>query len=148
MGLYQDSTTIKKIEPDDVTEVVRMVDRIAGENGQRMYKTNRDYCEKSLLDHLASPLFRGFYTENACFIGKINMSTTNPSVTIAEEWIWVSNGRDGLKVLRAFEEWAKEMGATLIHINTDFDVRTPKRILAMERRDYKVGQLSFTRWLI
>ena len=142
-------STLTRITEENVEKVVKLIDDIAKANDQRLYATNIKYCENNLRAHLESPLFAGYYTENAAFIGKIVVSTTNPAIAIAEEWIWVSNGKDGVRVMKAFEEWAQISGASIMLINTNLgDGKTGKRIRVFENMGYKANQVSYIKWFI
>lgn len=66
----------------------------------------------------------------------------NTSVLIASEHFWWSERRGaGLPLLAAFEAWAAERGAHMIHVSTVHDLDSPARRI-FERRGYRLRECS------
>lgn len=85
-----------------------------------------------------------FTTLNAMIAGVVAPSRINFSVLESYELFWQSNGRDGNKVLRAYEDWSLSMGAkriilTSMHSLDENDASELRRKL-FNRRGYKLSE--------
>ena len=141
-------STLIKLDESNCSYVANLIKKIAQDNKQLLYIFNEDYVDYTIRTNLQDQNFTGFFTEHAVFIGRIGQSPSNPSVSIAEEWVWVSDGKDGLKVFKVFEKWASDQGASMILVNTNIDNRNEQRSRLMSRMGYAPNQISYIKWFI
>ena len=85
-----------------------------------------------------------FSTPNAMIAGTVAPNRINFTVLEAYELFWQSTGRDGNKVLRAFEDWALRMGAdrivvSSIHALDGADASELRRKM-FERQGYELSE--------
>ena len=109
---------------------------------------NPDQFCKSVHGWLEQPNYAGFFTEHAVCFGCIDLDSANWSVKMGNEVCWVSDGQDGFAVLRAFEDWCIDGGATHIKLHTDIH-RHSERFSKL--RDYKLDKKGYrqaqTMWI-
>ena len=65
----------------------------------------------------------------------------SPEWLMAVELAWWSEGRDGLRLLAAFEGWARDMGASEIRMTTLASIPGPAKIMA--RKGYAPIEISY-----
>ena len=141
-------STVIRLTENNSTYVAKLINKITKENKQLLYLLNENFCEYTIKTNINDPNFTGFFTEHAVFIGRIAQSPSNPSVWIAEEWVWISDGKDGLKVFKVFEKWAGDQGASMMLVSTNIDDRNEQRARLMNRMGYTPNQISYIKWFI
>ena len=142
---------VERVTHNDVDAIADLLDKC---------DKARDYMPKSNKKHFADALhiwlgmsnFAGFCTENAVCMGWIEVCYANKSASNALELTWLSNGKDGFDVFRAWENWAWDMGATHIYISTDLmmhnDAKSKVRDKQLKKMDYKPIQTKWEKVLV
>ena len=75
-------------------------------------------------DIMADMMKHGFVarSESGFICGVIMNSPLNPRWKVAKEFLWWSEGKDGMKLLKKFRDWARGMGADEIQLSCPPDV--------------------------
>ncbi|MFG6566663.1 hypothetical protein [Sulfitobacter sp. 1A13679] len=81
-----------------------------------------------------------FVSGGGFIAGQIMQTVISPE-PVAFELGWLATDRSGLRLLRAFEAWATEQGATLIKMSANGGAA--QRIL--ERRGYAVAEVQMVK---
>lgn len=81
-----------------------------------------------------------FVSGGGFIAGRIMQTVISPD-RVAFELGWYASDRSGLRLLRAFEAWAAEQGATLINMSANGGAA--QRIL--ERRGYAVAEVQMVK---
>lgn len=84
-----------------------------------------------------------FMTEKGFLAGVLTPSAIDPNWIMAVELAWWAEDRKGLRLLRQFEEWARQSGANEIRMTTLSDM--PRAAKIMERTGYKSAEVSWTK---
>lgn len=82
-------------------------------------------------------------SEKGMIGGAIAPAYFNAAWRMAVELFWWSEDRQGIRLLRAFEDWAREHGANEVRMTTLASIAGPERIL--KRRGYSPAEISYTR---
>lgn len=75
--------------------------------------------------------------------GVIVPSAVDPDWKMAVELAWWSEDRKGMHLLRQFEKWAKESGASEVRMTTLASL--PRASKIMERVGYRSAEISWTK---
>ncbi len=135
---------------EDIPDIIEMIlefDRTGPKVSE--FRMNPDHARKTL-ETILSPHQQlpsaCFFTDNAVMAGQIVPCAYNFSVRMAEEVVLRSNGRDGDKVLLAFERWGANNGATHVKFQTNFGIGREKargrRLVQMGYKATCVGWLT------
>lgn len=90
-----------------------------------------------------SPQAAIFLTEAGMIGGVLAPAYCSPGWSMAVELFWWSEDRQGLRLLRAFEEWAHESGAQEVRMTTLHSLPSAARILS--RRGYGATEISYSK---
>lgn len=81
-----------------------------------------------------------FMSRGGFIAGEIGQTVISPD-PIANELGWYAEDRSGLRLLRAFEAWARDQGATLIKLSCNGG---PAQSI-LERSGYRLAELQMVR---
>lgn len=81
-------------------------------------------------------------TDRGVIGGALNPAYCDPSWIMAVELFWWAKG-DGLALLRAFEDWAKEAGASEVRMTSIYDL--PRADAILRRKGYRPLEISYGR---
>lgn len=95
---------------------------------------------ETLVGLLRDPQGVIFVSDGGFIAGQIMQTVISPD-PVAFELGWLATDRSGLRLLRAFEVWAAEQGATLIKMSANGGAA--QRIL--ERRGYAVAEVQMVK---
>ena len=95
---------------------------------------------ETLVSLLRNPQGVIFVSDGGFIAGQIMQTVISPD-PVAFEIGWLATDRSGLRLLRAFEVWAAEQGATLIKMSANGGAA--QRIL--ERRGYAVAEVQMVK---
>ena len=95
---------------------------------------------ETLASLLGNPQGVVFVSDGGFIAGQMMQTIINPA-PVAFELGWFASDRSGLRLLRAFETWAAEQGATLIKMSANGGAA--ERIL--ERRGYRVAEVQMVK---
>ena len=95
---------------------------------------------ETLAGLINSPQGAVFVSGGGFIAGQIMRTVISPD-PVAFELGWFASDRSGLRLLRAFETWAAEQGATLIKMSANGGAA--ERIL--ERRGYAVAEVQMVK---
>ena len=95
---------------------------------------------ETLAGLISSPQGAVFVSGGGFIAGQIMQTVISPD-PVAFELGWMAADRSGLRLLRAFETWAAEQGATLIKMSANGGAA--ERIL--ERRGYRVAEVQMVK---
>ena len=117
-----DLTEVRRAELDDIPFIVELLwntekPGIGSWSGVMTNKPNLEHLAESLRRLMLADNTVVFFTENAVIAGEVRPSFVNYSIKIATEQLFRSNGLDGDKLLKRFEKWAWDMGATHVGLN-------------------------------
>lgn len=123
----------------DIPRVIDMIERLAAsvDGPQRVCRLRTGETLAGLIastDGVVLVSGRGFIA------GQIGRTVINPD-PIAYELGWYAEDRSGLRLLRRFETWAREHGATLIKMSCKGG--SAQRILA--RSGYRVAEIQMVK---
>lgn len=123
--------------PADIPRVIDMIEALrAAVDGP--IAVDRDWTGGVLRQLLASPSGCVFVSEGGFIAGMIQPTVISPAPVAKELGWWASDG-SGLRLLRAFEAWAKERGVTLVQLSTAPDG------LNLSRLGYARAELAWVR---
>ena len=135
------------VRPGTVADVPRMVE-LAG----RFYDASglpmpfeRAAVEAQMLACVTEPGRCGLVSEGGLICGALAPLLSAPSWIMAVEIVWWAEDGSGLALLRAFEAWAREVGANEVRMTTLH--RMPRTGRAMERLGYRPEEISYSRML-
>ena len=138
-----DLSEVRRAELDDIPFIVELLwntekPGIGSWSGVMTNKINREHLAESLRRLMLADNTVVFFTENAVIAGEIRPSFPNYSIKIAAEQILRSNGLDGDKVLKRFEKWACDCGATHVGLNITeaLSLRPESQEEFLRRSDY------------
>ena len=127
--MHRGVANVKRTALADIPEIIEILCRCRDrglaekEQGRLCYGyncmlLNERHATVTLAELIANdPRGACFHTEHAVFAGYIRPCLYNFANNIASELFWQSDGRDGVMVLRAFEEWASGMAASHIYLS-------------------------------
>lgn len=104
-----------------------------------------DFNEEAFLKAMEGCKAQGglFRTEKGFMAGVIVPSAVDPDWKMAVELAWWSEDRKGMHLLRQFEKWAKESGASEVRMTTLASL--PRASKIMERVGYRSAEISWTK---
>lgn len=99
----------------DIVEIIDMVEQLAASvrGPQRVCRIKTGQTLAGLIHGLDGAVWR---SERGFIAGCITQTVINAD-PVAIEMGWYAEDRSGLRLLRAFEDWARERGATLIKMS-------------------------------
>lgn len=101
----------------DIPRIVDMVDAlrtsVSGPIG-----VDREWTARTVAQLMASPSACVFVTATGFIAGLLQPTVISPALVAKELGWWSGDRRDGIRLLRAFEVWAGERGATLLQLST------------------------------
>lgn len=89
-----------------------------------------------------------FYTDNGVIGGYISVCAYNFSARIARALVFLSNGQDGMKLLKAFEQWSQAMGATHVSFETLSKEQDATRQRLLSSKGFVRAEQSWLKCLI
>lgn len=100
----------------DIPRIVQMVTRLAASVGVPQV-VDPEWTGASLAALIASPDASVWVTDGGFLAAQLVRTTISPEL-VAVEHGWWAEDRSGLRLLRAYERWARERGATRIRLST------------------------------
>lgn len=100
----------------DVCRIVDMVEHLRASVGGPV-AVDRAHTAATVARLIASPDGIVLVTPGGFIAGALVATIINPA-PIAQEMGWYAADGSGLRLLRAFEGWARERGALLVHLST------------------------------
>jgi GNAT superfamily N-acetyltransferase len=99
--------------------------------------------------HFAARVTRmdGFVSPRGAILGIVTPSMWSPDVLVAWEGFWWATDGNGMALLRAFEGWARESGATRVQIGTQHAYRGEAVGRLLEREGYAMRETYWTKGL-
>ena len=107
---------IRLATPDDILPIVGMVVRLRAAVGGPV-AVDRAWTARTLAELVASP-DGAVWTSGGGFLAASLTQTVISPQPVAQELGWWSGDGSGLRLLRAYEAWARERGAALIQLST------------------------------
>lgn len=105
---------------DDVMMAVDWVEYLCRAVDGQM-AVNRPWTANVVANLIQSPealvLISGNADRGGMLAASLQPTVINPA-KVAMEHAWVANDRSGMRLLRAFEEWAAEQGAVMVKMST------------------------------
>ena len=154
-GRGMDTTRVMRATLTDIRDMVdHFLDLRKGKTPEDVWAEGgfnvvRAHCEKLAYDVISDPYGIVLFTEHAIMAGQVQAYPFNRSVKIANEVIFQSDGQDGPLVLRAFEEWARDMGATVVMTSIELPAEKEATVAkAMGRFGYQVVETTWRKWLV
>ena len=100
--------------------------------------------EKTFAAMIEGEQFCVFIGDSGAIGGIIGPHPFNHAQPIADEFFWWSEGREGLRLLEAYENWARERGAVIRM--TALEAVEPERMKRFyERRGYQPLERAYVR---
>lgn len=116
--------SLKEAVPADLPDILTMMQRFHALNGPP-WALDLDAASLTILGLMDSP--QGFVAVGGGFIaGVIQANPIAPDWLIAKEFLWWSEGREGMRLLRAFRSWAEAQGASEIQMSCPVGSRAEK----------------------
>jgi hypothetical protein len=130
---------IRQASEADIPRLVDMIEALAAsvDGPQRV---SRIRAGETLAGLLGDPQGVVFVSAGGFLAGRIMRTVISPA-PVAFELGWFASDSSGLRLLRAFETWAAEQGATLIKMSANGGAA--ERIL--ERRGYSVAEVQMVK---
>lgn len=100
----------------DVLRIVDMVEALR-EAVSGPVAVDRSWTARTIAKLIASPDGAVWLSGGGFIAGCLQPTIISPEI-VAQEMGWFAKDRSGLQLLRAFEGWARERGATLIQLST------------------------------
>lgn len=122
---------------DDIPALVAMGKRFHAQSRQPMR-----YDEAAIAALLGKMAGSVFMHEHGCIGGVLAPAYCDPQWIMAVELFWWAD-RDGLQLLRAFEEWAVESGANEIRMTSLASL--PRADVLLRRKGYAATEISYSR---
>ncbi len=107
---------IRSATADDILPIVDMVEALRLAVGGPV-PVDRAHTARTVAGLLASPDGAVWVSPGGFIAGVLTQTIISP-VPIAQELGWYAADKSGLRLLRAFEGWAKDRGAALIQLST------------------------------
>lgn len=133
---------IRTATHDDIPRLVEMGAAFHDASGQP-FSYNEDATELLLKSMIDLPTATVIRSDNGLIGGMLNPAYCDPSWIMAVELFWWATDKQGVKLLSAFEEWAKSQGAHEVRMTTLEDMPGADKIMA--RRGYKATEISYQR---
>lgn len=123
----------------DIPRILDMIERLASavEGPQRV---DRLKAGETLAGLIADPSGIVLVSDGGFIAGHLGQTIISPD-PVAFELGWYAEDKTGLQLLRAFEAWANERGATLIKLSCNGGAA--QRIL--ERSGYRVAEIAMVK---
>lgn len=110
---------IRLATPDDILSIVGMVERLRAAVGGPV-PVDRAWTARTLAGLVASPDGAVWVSGGGFLAATLTQTVISPR-RIAQECGWWAGDGSGLRLLRAYEAWARERGAALIQLSTGPD---------------------------
>lgn len=123
----------------DIPRLIDMIEALAA-SVRGPQRVCRLQAGETLVGLLRNPQGVVFVSGGGFIAGQIMQTVISPD-PVAFELGWFASDRSGLRLLRAFETWAAEQGATLIKMSANGGAA--ERIL--ERRGYAVAEVQMVK---
>ena len=81
------------------------------------FEVNLPWASASLAGLIASPSGAVWVSDDGFLAAAIAPTVINPA-PVAQELGWYARGGSGLRLLKAFEAWAEDMGAVAVQLST------------------------------
>lgn len=126
---------------EDVPQIVSM-----GEKFHAMSKSPFGYDKSAAADFAVGLIERDngavFLSDHGVIGGALSSAYCNPAWVFAVELFWWAE-RDGLKLLRRFEEWAREMDAQEVRMTSLASL--PRADAVLRRKGYDQMEISYSK---
>lgn len=132
--------SVRRATADDIGHMVDLGARFNAQ-AKTIIPYDRDATAHFLNGLVGSPQAGVFVSESGIIGGVLSPAYCNPSWVMAVELFWWASDRQGLRLLGAFEKWAKDMGAQEVRMTTLQAIDGPERIL--KRRGYAPAEISY-----
>lgn len=107
---------IREATESDVMRIVDMVEDLrAAVNG--LMPVSRPWTASMVAGLILSPEAVVYVSAGGFIAGSMQPTIINPA-RVAMEHGWFARDRSGMRLLRAFEEWAAEQGAVMVKMST------------------------------
>jgi len=133
---------IRQAVPEDIPRIVDAADRFHAQACQP-YPIDLEHTERLARELIEQPNGVVFLTEDALLAGGVFPALLNPRVLQANELLWWSEGRGGAVVRRAFEQWAREMGAHAVYLASTETMRGPAVGRLLGRSGYELAETTY-----
>jgi len=107
---------IRRAVWEDIPRVIDLVERLVLATGMGQ-AVDRDWTGSTLASLITSPAGAVWVTDQGFLAASVTRTVISPDL-IAQEHGWYCEDRQGLRLLRAYEAWAADMGATCIQVST------------------------------
>ena len=107
---------IRPATADDVLRIVDMVEALRLAVGGPI-PVDRAHTAQTVAALLSSPDGAVWVSQGGFIAGVLTQTIISP-VPVAQELGWFATDKSGLRLLRAFENWAQARGAALIQLST------------------------------
>lgn len=102
--------------PADIPRIVPMVEALVEASGMPL-AVDREWTAQSLLALIAGRNSAVWISDGGFLAGRVVRTLISPEPVAVEDG-WYATDRSGIRLLRAFEQWAGDMGATKIRLST------------------------------
>ena len=133
---------IRKATITDIPELLEMGKKFHAASGQP-FEFNEDAVGSLLIDMMLLPDGVVFRSDAGLVGGKIAPAYCDPDWRVAIELFWWAEDRQGLKLLRAFEAWAKDNEANEVRMTTL--PALPSADAIVRRFGYEPSEISYSR---
>jgi hypothetical protein len=124
---------------DDISNIIRLIAQLrSAVNGPQ--EVDPAHTGKTVLRLMQQPTGVVYVTQGGFIAGEVGQTPINPAL-VAFEHGWFARDKSGLRLLIAFEKWAKDMGCTGIKFSTGTYTDAASRILT--RRGYRPAELAW-----
>ena len=107
---------VRLADPGDVLRIVDMIEDLR-QAVDGPIAVDRPWAAANVAGLIASPDGVVFISDGGFIAGSLQPTIINPT-RIAMEHGWFAADGSGLRLLKAFEEWARSKGASLIQLST------------------------------
>lgn len=130
---------IRRATAADIPRIIDMIERLAAavDGAQRVCRLRTGETVARLI---ASPSGFVMVSDGGFIAGEITSTIINPD-PVALEWGWYADDRSGLRLMRSFEAWAQQRGATLVKMSCNGGAA--QRIL--ERAGYRLVEMTMVK---
>ena len=128
---------IRPATGSDVLPLVDMIERLRAAVGGPI-PVDRAHTAAVVASLIADPDALVLVSDGGFIAGRLTPTIINPA-PIAQELGWWAADGSGLRLLRAFERWATERGATLVQLSTGAEGPD------LARLGYRRAELAWTR---
>ena len=107
-----------------------------------------DYIPRDTAENLAWLISEGgvFIGKNGAIGGLLQSAPFNKSVKFANEHFWWSEGGEGIRLLKRYEDWASESGASWV-VMTTIETLESKASEVLRRRSYRRQESQYVKVL-